>query len=136
MFDWSHGSLFVFNRLLRLDWKYQIGLLELLDSTIALDSKVREKYEKQGLEVLEKVLNNAMTDFPNTQFYGFSVDGDSDKAYENIFITNGAGYFSEFYNYVDNTKGTNCLPLDAHWNHLGNKVAGNTLSKLLLEVER
>jgi len=68
LFDWSHGTRFVFHRLLRLDWKYQLGLLELLNSTIALDSKVREKYEKQGLEVLEKVLNNAMADFPNTKF--------------------------------------------------------------------
>jgi len=135
LFDWSHGTQFVFNRLLRLDWKYQLGLLELLNSTIALDSKEREKYEKQGLEVLEKVLNKAMADFPNTQFYGFSVDGDYDKAYENIFIKNGAMYFSQFYNYIDNIEGTNCLPLDAHWNHLGNKVVGDKLSKLLIEVE-
>jgi len=68
-------------------------------------------------------------------FYGFSVDGDYDKAYENIFIKNRAMYFSEFYNYVNSTEETNCLPLDAHWNHLGNQVAGNTLSKLLVEVE-
>ncbi|MDM8557619.1 SGNH/GDSL hydrolase family protein [Candidatus Parabeggiatoa sp. HSG14] len=136
LFDWSHGTRFVFHRLLLLDWKYKLGLLELLNSTIALDSKAQEKYEKQGLEVLEKVLNKAMTDFPNTKFYGFSVDGEYDKDYENIFIKNGAMYFSEFYDYVDSTEGTNCHPLDTHWNHLGNKVAGDTLSKLLLELER
>ncbi|RKZ93464.1 MAG: hypothetical protein DRR19_01070 [Candidatus Parabeggiatoa sp. nov. 1] len=135
LFDWSYGTQFVFNRLLRLDWKYKLGLLELLDSTIALDPKAREKYEKQGLEVLDKVLNNARADFPNTKFYGFSVDGEYDKESEAIFIKNGAVYFSEFYNYVDSTEGSNCLPLDTHWNHLGNQVAGDMLIKLLVEVK-
>jgi hypothetical protein len=133
LFDWSHGFRFVFHRLLLLDWKYKLGLLDLFNSTIALDSKARERYEKQGLEVLERVLNNAMADFPNTKFYGFSVDGRYDKEYENIFVKHGGVYFGEFYNYVDSTEGTNCLPLDAHWNHLGNEVAGNMLSKLLVE---
>jgi len=136
LFDWSHGFRFVFNRLLRLDWKYELGLLDLLNSTIALDSKAREKYEKQGLEVLDRVLNNAMAKFPNTRFYGFSVGGTYDKEYENIFVKHGAVYLSEFYNYVDSTEETNCLPLDGHWNHLGNQVAGNMLSKLLADYEK
>ncbi|OAD22827.1 carbamoyltransferase family protein [Candidatus Thiomargarita nelsonii] len=140
LFDWSHGFRFVFHRLLRLDWKYELGLLDLLNSTIALDSKAREKYEKQGLEVLDRVLNNAMASFPNTRFYGFLPSGKLkngfDKEYEKIFVKHGAVYFSEFYNYVDSTEGTNCLPLDGHWNHLGNKVAGNMLSKLLADYEK
>jgi hypothetical protein len=133
LFDWSQGSRFVFYRLLLLDVKYKLGLMELLNSTIALDSKARKKYEKQGLEVLDKVLSNAVTEFPNTKFYGFSTDDTYEKEYESIFVKHKAGYFSEFHNYVNNIPETNCRPLDAHWNHFGNKVVGNMLNKLLME---
>ena len=136
LFDWSQGSLFVFHRFLLLNGKYKLGLLELLNSTIALDSKARNKYEKQGLEVLDKVLNDAVTKFPNTKFIGFSTDDTYEKEYESIFVKHKAGYFGEFYNNVNNIPETNCLPLDAHWNHLGNKVVGNMLNKRLIdEVE-
>lgn len=136
LFDWSKGFRFVFNRFLLLDNKYQLGMLNMLNSTIALDEKASEVAKKQGLEVLDRVLIRAMENFPNTKFYGLSVDGNYEKEYENIFVKHGAVYFSEFYNYVDSIEGTNCLPLDNHWNHLGNKVAGNKLSKLLTDLEK
>ncbi|KOR33208.1 hypothetical protein TI05_02490 [Achromatium sp. WMS3] len=130
LFTWSHGSKFVFYRLITLDYKYKLGLSD-LRATIALDPKVHDKYAKQGLTILSKLLGDAIKRFPNTKFYGFAVDNKYDHEYENIFTKHGMVYFSKFYQHVDNVANTNCLPLDSHWNHLGNEIAGNILTKLL-----
>ncbi|KOR29803.1 hypothetical protein TI03_01365 [Achromatium sp. WMS1] len=132
LFTWSHGFKFVFHRLLILDWKYKLGLSDLWATTITLEPKVHDKYTKQGLEIFDRLLSDAITKFPNTKFYGFAVSSLSDdREYERIFMKYGMIYFSRFSQYVDSIANTNCAPLDLHWNHLGNQIAGDMLSKLL-----
>ncbi len=72
-----------------------------------------------------------MIKFPKTTFYGFSADATYDKHFEKIFQQKGTIYFSNFSHYIDRIEGTNCKPLDGHWNHLVNRVAGNILSELI-----
>ena len=115
-----------------LDSKYNIGIIHTLNSLTALDPDELKKFRNQGLKVLSIMIKKAVTQFPDTTFYGFSVSGKTmDKQFEEIFINTGALYFSRFSDDVAKTEGTNCAPLDGHWNHLGNKLAGELLSELI-----
>jgi hypothetical protein len=136
LFDVSHGFRFVFKRFHMLDWKYRIGVFDLLNSALALDPLARKKYERQGLDVLDRALYKVKTRFSGTRVYGFSVDGAYDEEFRKIFEKYGAVYFKEFYKGVNRVQGTNCFPLDGHWNHLGNKVAGDLLTELISMREK
>jgi hypothetical protein len=133
LFDWSHGFYNIFEKLLLLDWKYEMGLLRKMNSTIALNVEDTKKYTEQGLAVLDFVIGDAVQKYPQTIFLGFSVDQSYDKQFETIFRKNGAEYISQFYKFVNGVEKTNCAPLDAHWNHFGNEVVGKKLSMLLRE---
>jgi len=135
LFDLSLGFRFVYLNLFVLDSKYQLGLISLLDTFIALEPQEIKTFEKKGLEVLSTLLAKTMDKFPKTRFYGFSVDAMYDEQFKAIFRKHGAIYFSEFFKKVDNIAGTNCDPLDPHWNHLGNIVAGNMLTLLVENPE-
>ncbi len=137
LFDISLGFRFVFLRLVMLDSKYNLGILNTLDSLIALNPQEIKKHENQGLKVLSVLLNKAVSKFPGATFYGFAVAGkNDDQLFEEIFKNAGAYYLSEFSDYVSKTEGTNCAPLDGHWNHLGNQIAGNMLSEFLSDFDK
>lgn len=135
LFDWSRGFRFVFFKLLVIDAKYNTSIIDFFDSFYELDEVETRECVKQGLAVLDTLLAKAVTNFPETKFVGFSTDSIYDKKYEEIFRKHGAIYFDEFYNCVDTVTGSNCAPLDAHWNHLGHKIVGNHLSELFKKLE-
>lgn len=127
-FDWILGFRFVYQRLLILDTKYKLGINSFLNSFIALSPVEKEKNTKYGLKVLEKVLMMAIEEYPSTEFYGFAVDNIFEDEYKNIFWKAGANYIPKLYDQVDEVEGSNCAPHDSHWNHKGNRVAGDLLS--------
>lgn len=120
-------SRFILSRIQVIDWKYKLGILDFLNSAYKLDKKQEEIYILQGLLVLANVLSMAIRDYPETHFIGFSVTEKHDNTYRKIFTKEGALYFDGFYKMVESVDYVNCLPLDKHWNHKGNRIAGKVL---------
>ena len=124
LFDLSRGFKYVFGRSLSLDVKYNLGVLAWLNSRLALEEDVLKVKLEEGFDVLDMVLKMAGQLSSKMQLVGFSTDEGYDSRFKEIFERNGAVYFSGFSSKVASIEGTNCLPLDGHWNHKGNRVAG------------
>ena len=84
--------------------------------------------------MLDYVVLKAVSRYPHTTFIGFSVDQKYDEEYRKIFNRHGALYLPLFYKALDARHNTDCKPLDSHWNHLGNQVAGLALSERIGQV--
>jgi hypothetical protein len=134
LFDWSEGFAFVFKKLLIVDSKYDLGIMRWLNSLGEPDEDLEKKLEAQGLSVLDTLVKRIATSYPETTVVGFSVDPRFDRQYEAIFKASGALYIPEFYRSLARLPGTDCRPLDTHWNHLGNEAAGRALSERLNDV--
>lgn len=131
LFDWSKGFLFVFRKTLIIDRKFDLGFLNWLNSFRSLEPEDNKMYRTQGLNVLDVVLRKVAENYPKTTFIGFSVAAKDDSDFEHVFKKNGLSYFPGFYKYLSEIEGTDCQPLDGHWNHLGNTVAGKKLRELI-----
>lgn len=134
MFDWSDGFAYVFKKLLIIDSRYKLGIIRWLDSINAMDRDTQKILEERGLAVLEYVIREAVSTFSDTTFIGFSVDPQFDRKYEEIFTRNGGSYLPAFYKALNAVDATDCRPLDSHWNHTGNQVAGAEFSNRLSEL--
>lgn len=128
--QYSDLGRFLFQKFLAIDQKFGLGLFSKLKNSLYPRGEERVLLRKQGLQVLDVILRMAMQKYPNTEFYGFCVEEKFDTEFEQIFRSNGANYFRKFRARVDQVGGTDCRPLDAHWNHHGNRVAGRELLKL------
>ena len=134
LFDWSEGFAYLFIKLLILDSKHNLGIIAWLNSFFAMDADSRNNFEKQGLAVLNQVVSRAVNSYSETTFVGFSVDPRYDRQYQAIFNNNGALYLASFFKELETGGKTDCRPLDTHWNHVGNQVAGVALSKRIREA--
>lgn len=134
LFDWSQGFVYLFKRLLILDSRYALGLLDWLDSVVSVDQEKHPDLRETGLAVLDYVIRKATSSYPDTTFIGFSVDRKYDREYRDIFNRYGALYLPSFHKELDSRQRTNCNPLDSHWNHLGNQVAGQALKERIGQV--
>jgi hypothetical protein len=136
LFDVSYLFRFLFHRMLTLDWKYKLGLLDAADALIAPTEEDLPHLKMEGLDVLASVLDRAIIDYPDTKFFGFSADEEFDREFSQIFERAGAAYFDGVSQIVaSDPQPTDCLPLDGHWNHHGNQVAGHLLEKLLNQAD-
>ncbi len=131
----SDLTRFLFQKFLMIDQKFKLGLIEKLKQALYPRGEKRKDFQRQGLEVLNRLLNKAQKKYPDTRFYGFNVGGGYDQEFEQIFVQNGAGYFPLFHEYVRQVEKTDCRPFDSHWNHLGNRVAGKALLRLFRQAE-
>lgn len=134
LFDVSEGFVYLFQKLLIVDHTYRLGLIDRLDSMNAPDPDALDELREQGLAVLDSVVGRAVEKYPETRFIGFSVDARYDRRYRDIFVANGAQYLEAFYREMRVGRRTDCLPLDNHWNHLGNEIAGKALSRRLRAI--
>lgn len=134
LFDWSESIAYLFEKLLILDSRYDLGLIRWLDSIGSMDEGFREKLYARGLAVLDNLIKRAVKTYPDTTFIGFSIGPKFDNEYEEIFTGNGALYLPAFYESLDAVEHTDCRPLDNHWNHAGNAVAGKILSERLRQI--
>ncbi len=132
LFDVSKLFRFLFHKVLVVDWKYHLGILDAANSLIRPPNSALPELTEQGLNVLRTMLRHAVQDHPGTRFFGFATGDEYDLAYQEIFQDLGAGYFPEVSRIVaSDPEPTNCLPLDGHWNHHGNEVAGRLLAREL-----
>ena len=130
----SHGLQYVFVRVVAFDLEYKTGLLKWLDSFIKIEQKKRAEYDEMGFNVAETLIQNAIEKYPKTKFIGFAVNNLYNEKFEQIFINNGANYWEKFGKFMNDHENTNCLPLDDHWNHYGNVVAGKKLFELFTKL--
>ena len=136
LFEISQGFNYVFSRVLAFDRKYNGGFLAFCNSFIALSPEENKFYEKQGITVVNRVLKKARKEYPRVQFIGFSVNQRHDIAFGLQFQGAGMEYWSNFANQMEKQGKINCLPLDAHWNHHGHKVAGEYIYSLLQSINK
>jgi hypothetical protein len=124
---------FVSRRLFRVvilvDRRWRLGVISWLDEDLTKEQVISA--EEKGLRVLETLLSRAKRDYPNVLFVGFCVSEDNDSRYQNIFEAQGFKYISGVGQHVCQFEGTNCLPSDNHWNHLGHEIAGEYLASEL-----
>jgi hypothetical protein len=83
-----------------------------------------------GIAVMEGLVRRVREEFPSLVIVGFRVDLDSPPDYAEVFRKNGALYFDALPNAL-RASGTriDCAPADAHWNHEGNRKAGELLQR-------
>ena len=116
-----------------VDRTYGLGLFDLLDTPIRLTAAEAREGEQVGLRVLEHLLQRCRSSYPDTRMVGFATDAAHDERYREIFATQGYLYLDEFYESIDRELNTNCWPLDGHWNHWGNHIAGVRVYELLCQ---
>jgi len=134
MFDVSHVFRHAFLKIVALDWSKELGLLNWLNRSVSLNSEEHEYYRKNGFKIVDLLLEKAVTKYSNTKFIGFSTEELYNKEFGEIFVKNGADYWEDFPKFMNDQENTNCLPLDAHWNHYGNVVAGEKLFELFTKL--
>lgn len=133
LFEISDGFNYVFSRILAFDREYKWGFLQFLNGSIALSSKERKTFVKKGFTVVDTLLQKMKREHPHVKFIGFSVNKRYDSEFNSLFKKAHFSYWSGFAEYMDGYDKMNCAPLDAHWNHYGNRVAGEHIFSLLQE---
>jgi len=133
LFDISLLFKYSFSLALKLDSTYDLGILKACDSIIALTPEESKEETQKSLKTIDYVLKKIRNKHPNMSVIGFNVSERGDAEFNKIFLSNGYHYMEKFYEYVNNIKGTNCKPLDGHWNIFGNKVSGEHIYNLLNE---
>lgn len=135
LFDLSQGFRYVFLKLVAFDYQHKLGLLKFMNSFIELDENLAEAYKIRGLKTVDVFIKKAVEKYPDTKFIGFSVNDLYDEDFNRIFENNGALYWQKFAKYMETHEKYNCVPLDAHWNHYGNVVAGTRLYELFEQLK-
>lgn len=125
----KHSRLygFLFRGAIVIDDTYQLGILKKIETRRRPRGDNLRAFHERWLRVLEALLKKAMAEYPQTRFYGFSVNAELDTEYRNIFQGAGAVYLPAFYERVNRVEGTDCAPQDYHWTRLGHEVAGRVL---------
>ena len=128
----SLGARFVLSRVVALDRTYNLGMIDTMNRWLGPPPNERPALIRQGLQVLDHVVSEAVRRHPQTRYAGFAADSLEDQGYAGIFSRNGSVYWPNFSDRVRAGAGrTDCAPWDSHWNHIGNRVAGQLLVDLL-----
>lgn len=118
-----------------LDIRYELGLFHTIEGWLSPTEEERQGLERQGLDVLDRVVGETRRRYPEIRLIGLAVMVDSadDSAYEAIFRRHGAEYWADFTAQVRRTTSepTDCRPWDRHWNHKGNHTAGSLIAEAL-----
>lgn len=134
-FTFSRGARFLFSQLVGLDIRYELGLFHTIEGWLSPTEEERQGLERQGLDVLDRVVGETRRRYPEARLIGLAVMVDSadDSAYEAIFRRHGAEYWADFTAQVRGTTSepTDCRPWDRHWNHKGNHIAGSLIAEAL-----
>ena len=108
--------------------------MESIDLMRALKGRQLEICEKQGLQVFESCLQQAMETYPDTRFVGFCSQAEFAEEFRKIFQRWGTDYLDGFHEAMQQVDNINCPPRDFHWNHLGHQVAGKVIFERLLPI--
>ena len=63
LFDLSHGFRFVFKRILLLDRKYKLGMLDAIDNFLDLPPSEEAQLKLQGLAIIDKIISDIREDY-------------------------------------------------------------------------
>jgi hypothetical protein len=131
LFEHSGFAKYVLGKLILLERSHPIGVVSRIHSLFG-HRRDAAQVEAEGLQVMQRIVTRAVQQYRATRFIGFSADPDYDVQYEKIFRAAGADYFPGIAGQLQASGSRfNCLPLDGHWNHLGNRLAGQILSARL-----
>lgn len=134
-FNISHGARFLLSQLVALDLLYNFGMVKSVENWLGPIPERQHALRRQGLEVLDHVVGEVRRQYPQTRLIGLAtvLDPADDRAYEEVFRGRDAEYWPNFTARVRLTSGepTDCVPWDRHWNHEGNRVAGQLIGKSL-----
>jgi hypothetical protein len=135
IFRVSQAAGFLLSRLTFLDRRYDLGIIDRIESWMAPAPSEIPQLTRQGLQVMDTLVAEATRRYPNTRFAGFSVNQEHDDEYAEIFRRHGARYWTGLGARVGaSPTRTDCAPLDWHWNHAGNRIAGEMLAALVMEM--
>jgi hypothetical protein len=139
-FTVSHGARFLLSQLAGLDIRFDLGVIPRIERWLRPLDGQRQMLEQQGLNVLDRVVAETRHRFPASRVIGLALMGDmvEDRAFEEIFRRHGAAYWPNFTAHVRRatSEPTDCRPWDRHWNHTGNRIAGNLIAEGLTEALR
>jgi len=134
----SELAKYVYGEMLKIERTRPFGLSSLISWLTPADDPSRSDHiTRHGLKVMQELIGKARKAHPETLFIGFSVDSTWDKQYQTAFESQGALYFAglpEKISKAGRGERLDCAPVDPHWNHAGNRVAGEVLLQLTEQV--
>jgi lysophospholipase L1-like esterase len=134
LFKHSELAKFTYGQLARLDRAHSLGLLATLNRVLPSHAKSPHEVEREGLEVLSRLVDEAKRMLPGVRIVGFAADREFDDKYAAVFRARGLEYWPGVAAAVAaQRERTDCAPLDMHWNHAGNMATGRILAQQLLE---
>jgi len=134
LFKHSELAKFAYSRLAGLDRAHSLGLLAALNRVLASHAKPPQEVEREGLEVLSRLVDNAKRMLPGVRIVGFIADREFDDKYAAVFRARQLEYWPGVAAAVAaQPERTDCKPLDGHWNSAGNVAAGRILAQRLVE---
>lgn len=136
LFDVSWLFRWTFLKIVEIDRKNEIGIVDALNRVIALQDTMRQAEIKKGYLVIDKEIANFRRLYggPMIAFNACgSTDLESQRAFDNnlfhISKKYAIYYLRNFSTTILSEPGTTCLPYDSHWNEKGNRVAAEQLVK-------
>ncbi|MFN0161687.1 MAG: SGNH/GDSL hydrolase family protein [Burkholderiales bacterium] len=128
----SEFTRFMLGEALKVDRRFDAGLGRLFAQVAAPAADASNG--RTGRRVLATLVRKLHAEVDGAALVGFAVDEASpDRDYARAFDLPGAHYLSGFAGRLRSSgQQIDCAPVDPHWNHAGNRVAG----RLLLEEAR
>ena len=125
----SELAKYLLGEMLKVDRRHDLGLYAFLLGAAPAPTGVAEQRRLAGLAVLERMVAKVVRENPGVILVGFAADQASPPEYREIFEKHGALYVASLL--ADLHRGgrkVDCAPVDAHWNHAGNRIAGQLLA--------
>ena len=135
----QHSELakYTFGELLKIDRKFELGLHRLLLLGGNVDAKQAANRLARRLDVMDRLVGRVVREHPGLIVIGFAVDEMSPAAYRQIFEKHGALFVSDLPASIRRSGARiDCAPVDSHWNHEGNRIAGRLLLEYALDRVR
>lgn len=135
----QHSELakYALGELLKIDRRHEFGLYRLLLLGSNVDATEAAQREARGLDVMDRLVGRVVREHPGVKVIGFAADETSPAAYRQIFEKHGALFVPDLPRSIRRPGArVDCAPVDSHWNHEGNRVAGELLLEFVLENVR
>ena len=130
----SDAAKYLYGELLKVDRSHPFGMQTAITwLTSAGASTPVEQVERRGLEVAGTLIKKAINAHPNIRFIGFSGGLQYDGDYKRLFEQHGGLYVAALATRMRTVSPArlDCGPIDFHWNHEGNRIAGELLLQYL-----
>ena len=126
----SELSKYMYGELMKIERSRPFGLSQLTSWLLPGQNLDPAEVTRRGLGVMERLLAKARKAYPDTWFIGFNAFETFDDEYRTVFERQGAAYIPSLAKAMQSSgagRRLDCAPVDAHWNHEGNRVAAALL---------